>query len=88
MENKFFVVRVFFDKDTGKQSNSVQSYDDRTQALKRYYTLLGADIDNDKYSYELVMVVSDDGVVIMSQVFDNRVQPGSVMDDDKGTAAL
>ena len=69
----FFVVRVNFDT-TGKQNNSIQKCDDETAAFKRYYNVLAADIDSDKYSFELVQVVRDDGIVLASQVFDNRPQ--------------
>ena len=71
----YFVSRVFFDKETGKQSNSIQSYDDRTAALKRFYSVIAADIDNDKMSYEQVLLTDDSGSCLMSQVFDNRSVP-------------
>ena len=68
----WFVVRVNFDQ-TGKQSNSIQAYDNETAAFKRYYNVLAADIDNENYTYELVQIVRDDGICVASQVFDNRV---------------
>ena len=64
----WFVMRVIIDQ-SGKQSNSIQMYTTEEQALKRYYTVLGADIDKDEYQYELVQVVREDGIVIASQVF-------------------
>jgi hypothetical protein len=78
-----FVTRINFDQ-TGKQSNSIQAFpgeaEDRitaskiseTLARKRFYNILAADIDNDNYQFELVQIVRDDGIVIASQVFDNR----------------
>lgn len=67
----FFVVRVNI-TTTGTQNNSIQKYEDETAAYKRYYNILAADIDSDNYLFELVQVVRDDGIVLASQVFDNR----------------
>ena len=70
----YFVTRVNFDH-TGKQSSSIQMFTDLVQAQKRFYNVLAADIDNGNYQYELVQLVDENGLVLMSQVFDNRVQP-------------
>lgn len=67
----YFVTRVNFDQ-TGKQSNSIQTFEDLVQAQKRFYNVLAADIDNGNYQYELVQLVDESGLVLMSQVFDNR----------------
>lgn len=67
----WFVHRVNIDL-TGKQSNSIQLYTDRTAAFKRFYNILAADIDNDNYQYEMVLIVREDGITEASQVFDNR----------------
>lgn len=72
MQTMYFVVRVNFDQ-TGKQSNSIQTYTDETQAYKRYYNILAADIDSENYQFELVQIVRDNGMCIASQTFDNRV---------------
>ena len=69
-----FVTRVNFDQQ-GHQSNSIQMYTDLIQAQKRWYTLIAADIDNDNYQYELVQIVGEDGIVVASQVLDNRPHP-------------
>lgn len=66
----YFVMRVNFDTN-GNQSNSIQKFDSETAARKRYYNILAADIDNENYQYELVQIVREDGIVILSQVFDN-----------------
>lgn len=68
----FFVTRVFFNEE-GTQQNSIQKFDDRDQAFKRYYSILASDIDKDAYSYEMVQIVRDDGVCVASEVFDRRV---------------
>ena len=68
-----FVNRVFFSKSTGKQSNSIQKFDNEIEARKRFYNILAADIDEDDIEFELVQIVRDDGICIGSQVFDNRV---------------
>lgn len=70
----YFVTRVNFDQ-TGKQSSSIQMFTDLVQAQKRFYNVLAADIDNGNYQYELVQLVDENGLALMSQVFDNRVQP-------------
>lgn len=67
----YFVVRVNFNQQ-GTQANSIQMYNDLVQAQKRFYTLLASDIDSDKYQYELVLIVDERGLVLSSQVFDNR----------------
>ena len=67
----YFVTRVNFNATTGKQSNSIQMYTDLISAQKRFYTVLAADIDNADYSYEMVQIVDEHGMVLASQVFDN-----------------
>lgn len=67
----WFVVRVNFTAQ-GVQANSIQKFDTETQAYKRYYNVLAADIDSEQYVYELVQIVREDGICVASQVFDNR----------------
>lgn len=71
----YFVTRVNFNATTGAQGNSIQMFTDLVQAQKRFYSILAADIDSENYSYEMVQIVSEKGLVIASQVFDNRTQP-------------
>jgi hypothetical protein len=75
MEKLYFVTRVNLDAE-GKQSNSIQMFVDEVAARKRYYTLLASDIDSDRYTYEMVQIVREDGICIESQVFDRRSVPG------------
>ena len=70
----YLVVR-FNINGSGAEAHSIQKYTDETSALKRYYTLLASDIDNGNFTYELVQVVREDGIVTASQVFDNRTEP-------------
>lgn len=70
----YFVTRVFFDAATGKQSNSIEKKDDEVAARKRFYTILGADIDNASISYEMVQIVREDGICIASEVIDHRTE--------------
>jgi hypothetical protein len=77
MEKMYFVTRVNFDTD-GKQSNSIQMFEDEVQARKRFYNVLASDIDSDRYTYEMVQIVREDGICITSQVFDNRSDNGDV----------
>ena len=67
----FLVIR-FNVNQQGTEAHSIQKYEDRTTAMKRFYTLLASDIDNDNYQYELVQVVHEDGFIVANQVFDNR----------------
>lgn len=67
-----YIVTRFNINQQGTEAHSQQRYDDDTAAMKRFYTLLASDIDNDNYQYELVQVVREDGIVIANQVFDNR----------------
>ena len=73
----YFVMRVNFNQQ-GQQSNSIQMFTDLVQAQKRFYNVLAADIDNGNYQYELVQIVDRSGIVLMTQVFDNAVQPNEV----------
>lgn len=67
----YFVFR-FFLKHSGEEGHSEQRYDTEVSARKRYYNILAADIDSTEIAYELVQIVREDGIVIASQVFDNR----------------
>ena len=67
----FLVIRFNINQQ-GTEAHSIQKYDDRITAMKRFYTLLASDIDNNNYQYELVQVVRDDSIIIANQVFDNR----------------
>lgn len=72
-----YIVTRFNINTAGTEAHSQQKYDDQVAAMKRYYNILAADIDNDNYQYEMVQVVRDDGIAIASQVFDNRVSEES-----------
>lgn len=67
-----YIVSRFNINQQSQESHSHQKYDDEVSAMKRFYSVLATDIDNDSYLYELVQVVRDDGIVTASQVFDNR----------------
>lgn len=67
----WFVVRVNINQ-SGTQANSIQKYDTDIAAFKRFYNILAADIDNENFQYELCQIVREDGIVVASQVFDNR----------------
>lgn len=67
----YFVFR-FLIKTNAEESHSEQRYDTEIAARKRFYNILAADIDNADIAYELVQIVREDGIVIESQVFDNR----------------
>ena len=69
-----FIVTRFNINQSGQEAHSQQKYDDETAAMKRYYSILASDIDNENYQYEMCQVVREDGIAIASQVFDNRAQ--------------
>ena len=68
----FFVTRVFFSTD-GKQSNSIEMFDNDTAAKKRWHSIIASDIDKQTISYELVQIVREDGICVASEIIDNRV---------------
>ncbi len=68
----FFVMRVFFAASDGKQSNSIQAYENEVDARKRFYSILASDIGSANIMYELVQIVRNDGICIASEVFDYR----------------
>ena len=67
-----FVTRVVF--SDGKQSNSIEAFDQETQAKKRWHSIIAADIDKDSVQYELVQIVREDGICIASEIIDNRIR--------------
>lgn len=67
----YFVIRCLLDQ-SGKESHSLQRFASREAALKRFYTVLGADIDSAELRYELVQIVDERGLTLASQVFDRR----------------
>ena len=67
-----FVTRVVF--SDGKQSNSIEAFDQETQAKKRWHAIIAADIDKDGVQYELVQIVREDGICIASEIIDNRIR--------------
>ena len=71
-----FIVTRYNINQSGTETHSQQKYDTQTAAMKRFYSILASDIDSANYQYELVQVVRmADGIMVASQVFDNRPQP-------------
>ena len=67
----FYLVFRYNINKQGQEAHSEQKFDDETQALKRFYNILAADIDSENLQYEFVQVVnSADGGAIKNQVFD------------------
>ena len=67
----FFIVLRYNINNLGQEAHSEQRYDDETQAMKRFYNVLAADIDSSSLQYELVQVIrSTDGSAIANQIFD------------------
>ena len=73
----FYIVLRFNINKSGQESHSEQRFDNETQAMKRFYNILAADIDSESLQYELVQVIrSTDGSTIngANAVF-NFMQP-------------
>lgn len=72
----FYLVFRYNINKQGQEAHSEQKFDDETQALKRFYNILAADIDSENLLYEFVQVVNSvDGGVIKNQVFDFSNEP-------------
>ena len=71
----FIVYRFNINAESGAQQHSAQMFEDEIAAKKRFYSIIASDIDNASLSYEMAQVVRDDGIAILSQVFDNRPAP-------------
>lgn len=67
---KFFVVRTIIDVE-GKQTNSIQLYGEEKGAKKRFYSIIASDIDKESVAYELVMIVTGDGITLETFIVDN-----------------
>lgn len=67
---KFFVIRTFIDTE-GKQNNSIQLYGEEKSARKRFYSIIASDIDKETVSYELVLIVTGDGITLETFIIDN-----------------
>lgn len=68
----FIVYRYNINSETGAEQHSAQKFEDEIAAKKRFYSIIASDIDNASLNYEMAQVVRDDGIAILSQVFDNR----------------
>ena len=72
----FYLVFRYNINKQGTEAHSEQKFDTETQALKRFYNILAADIDSENLLYEFVQVVnSANGGAIKNQVFDFSTTP-------------
>jgi hypothetical protein len=71
METLYFVHRVKIDV-SGAQTQSTQTFTDKTQARKRWHNILAADLDSQDIAYELVQVLRSDGICTDLEIIDNR----------------
>ena len=76
----FIVTRFNINAETGAEQHSAQKFEDEIAAKKRFYSIVATDIDNASLSYEMTQVVRDDGIAILSQVFDNRTTPEPIVE--------
>lgn len=76
----FIVTRFNINAETGAEQHSAQKFEDEIAAKKRFYSIVATDIDNASLSYEMTQVVRDDGIAILSQVFDNRPTPEPIVE--------
>lgn len=61
MEEFYLVVRCFWNYQN-QQSNSIEKFTDFNAAKKRFYTILGSDIDKDTVAYEIVTILDRYGM--------------------------
>ena len=65
------VVRVFINGQTDPQ-RSVQFYNDYSDAEKRFYAIIAADISNPEITYHGTYIIDSTGMVREKKVFDRR----------------
>lgn len=70
-----FIVTRFIINNDDTEAHSSQKYEEEIPAKKRFYSIVASDIDSANIKYEMAQVVREDGITIMSQVFDNRPAP-------------
>lgn len=69
----YAVVRIFL-KD-GNISHSVQYFEDKMQAVKRYFSILGADTGTEGVTYNAAYLIDDSGLMLEGRCFDDRPIP-------------
>ena len=69
----YTVVRIFL-KD-GNTTHSVQYFEDYSQAMKRYFNILGTDTGAEGVSYNACYVIDDNGLMLEGRRFDDRPDP-------------
>lgn len=73
---KYYVCRFYTQiSATGALEDKTATYihEDRTQALKQYYKFLSSDIDDETKPTVLVLVLTEDGGVVVRQKFEKEV---------------
>lgn len=75
----YFVTRVII-STSEVQTQSIQRYDDETQAKKRWHSIIASDIDKSDVQYEMVQIVRENGICIASEIIDNRVAPAPIVE--------
>lgn len=78
MEEIYIVTRYFIPTE-GSDSRSQERFSDLTQARKRWHTLVASDLDKASILWELIQIVRGaDGILLASEIIDNRVPPEPV----------
>ena len=70
---KYYVFRLYTQTD-GTDKSATTVYTDKTQALKYYYKLLAADIDDESKTFVLCAIMDENGKIVARQRFDHAVE--------------
>jgi hypothetical protein len=69
----YTVVRIFFKNN--EVSHSVQYFEDRAQAMKRYFNILGTDTGTEGVTYNACYLIDNTGLMLEGRSFDERPIP-------------
>ena len=83
MFDEFWIVtRYFINTNGGTDGRSQQKFDDFTQAKKQWHLIIATDLDKETILWELIQIVrSSDGLVVASEIIDNRVAPAPEVEE-------
>ena len=64
----YSVIRIFYKGD--KETHSIQIFDDYTEAQKRFYSIIAADLQDSAITYNACYVIDAQGLTLDCKVFD------------------
>jgi hypothetical protein len=69
---KYYVIEVTKYVDGTADSKAIYAYDNETEAVATFHQKMGGAMKNINYTFELVQVINDYGVVIESKYFERK----------------